>query len=65
MQLTRLTSAQLQTLALPDELFEALLTAQRLRSRAALARQRQYIGRLMRQVDLEPVRRALDAKLRR
>ena len=64
-RLTRLTAAQLQALALPVELLEALLEAQRLQSRAALARQRQYIGRLMRQMDLEPVRRALDDKLRR
>ncbi len=64
-RLTQLTAAQLQALELPEELLEALLEAKRLRSRAALARQRQYIGRLMRQIDAEPVRRALDATLRR
>jgi ribosomal 50S subunit-associated protein YjgA (DUF615 family) len=34
------------------------LEAQRLRSRAALARQRQYIGRLMREVEPEILERA-------
>jgi ribosomal 50S subunit-associated protein YjgA (DUF615 family) len=64
-RLTRLTAAQLQTLELPEELLAALLEAKRLRSRPALARQHQYIGRLMRQIDAESVRRALDATLRR
>jgi ribosome-associated protein len=64
-RLTRLTPAQLHSLSLPEELLSALLEAQRLRSRAALARQWQYIGRLMRQIDTEPVQRALDATLHR
>jgi len=51
--------AQLRALQLPETLLEALLEAQRLRSRVALARQRQYIGRLMREVDAEPLERAL------
>lgn len=62
-RLTRLKPAQLHTLALPEELLEAVLEAQRLHSRAALARQHQYIGRLMRQIDPEPIERALDGKL--
>lgn len=51
--------AQLRSLQLPETLLEAILEAQRLRSRVALARQRQYIGRLMREVDAEPIERAL------
>ncbi len=54
---------RLAELALPEELREAILEAQRLRSRAALARQRQYIGRLMRQIDAAPIEQALNAKL--
>ena len=57
---------------LPEALFEAILEVHRLRSRPALARQRQYIGRLMREVDPAPIERALaeflrsgDAKCRR
>jgi ribosome-associated protein len=53
--------AQLLRLQLPEELLEAILEAQRLRSRVALGRQRQYIGRLMRDIDAEPIERALAA----
>ena len=56
--------AQLRQLRLPEILLEAILEAQRLRSRVALARQRQYIGRLMREVDAEPIERALAEFLR-
>jgi len=62
-RLTRLQPARLQTLGLPDPLLEAVLEARRLRSRPALARQHQYIGRLMREVDSEPIERALDGTL--
>ena len=71
-RLTLLRAVQLQRLQLPPELLQALLAAQRLRSRAALARQRQYIGRLMREVEPEILDRALaqfadshDAKMAR
>jgi ribosome-associated protein len=63
--LTRMRPAKLQQLQqhlqLPEILFEAILEAQRLRSGGALARQRQYIGRLMREVDAGPIERALAA----
>ncbi|HEX4024511.1 MAG TPA: ribosome biogenesis factor YjgA [Steroidobacteraceae bacterium] len=64
-RLTSLKSVQLHSLALPEELLAAVLEAQRLRSRPALARQQQYIGRLMRQIDPGPIERALDATLHR
>jgi ribosome-associated protein len=48
-----------QHLRLPQALFEAILEVQRLRRGPALARQRQYIGRLMRDVDPVPIERAL------
>ena len=69
--LTRLTNTQLQSIVLPEELLEAVLEARRLRSRAALARQQQYIGKLMRRIDPAPIeqalqaQQALNAKLRR
>ena len=63
--LTRMRPAKLhqlqQHLQLPEILFEAILEAQRLRGGGALARQRQYIGRLMRNVDAAPIERALAA----
>ena len=57
---TSLRDVQLEPLALPAELLEALREARRLRGRSALARQHQYIGRLMRELDPEPIERALD-----
>jgi ribosome-associated protein len=64
-RLTRLPDSQLQALPLSEELLDAVLQARRLRSRAALARQQQYIGRLMRQIDPVPIEQALDATLHR
>jgi len=59
-RLLTLREDQLQALALPEELLDALRMARRLRGRPALARQRQYIGRLMRALDPEPIERALE-----
>ena len=61
-QLVELSSAQLVQLELPDVLREAVLAMQGMRSHGARARQMQYIGRLMRQLDpagLRTVREAL------
>jgi hypothetical protein len=74
--LSRMRPAKLrelqQHLQLPEALFEAILELHRLRSGPAMARQRQYIGRLMRDVDPVPIERALtefsrsgDAKVHR
>jgi ribosome-associated protein len=60
--LLELRQVELDALDLPEELRAALTEARRLTSRAALARQRQYIGRLMRAVDPEPLERALAAR---
>jgi ribosomal 50S subunit-associated protein YjgA (DUF615 family) len=61
--LTRMRPAKLrelqQHLQLPETLFEALLEVHRLGRGPALARQRQYIGRLMRSVDPLPIEQAL------
>lgn len=58
-RLVRLREVELQALSLPDELREAIHEARRLRARPAIARQHQYIGRLMRDIDPEPIERAL------
>jgi ribosome-associated protein len=60
--LLRLPDAELAALELPETLREALRAARRISSRAAGARQRQYIGKLMRQVDPAPIRAALAAR---
>lgn len=57
--LVELAPAQLEAIALPDALLKAVLEAQRIRSHEAKRRQLQYIGKLMRSVDAEPVRAAL------
>jgi ribosome-associated protein len=61
-ELIRLRDAQLDALKLPEPLVDAIREARRLTSRAGLARQRQFIGKLMRDVDPEPIRAVLDAR---
>ena len=63
--LIRLRDAELEALGLPEPLDEAIREARRITSRAAGARQRQYIGKLMREIDLEPIRAALAARSER
>lgn len=58
-QLLALAPQQLRALELPEELLTALNEAQRISSHEARRRQLQYIGRLMRRVDAEPIRAAL------
>lgn len=57
--LLELPAARLAMLGLPDALAAALREAQRISSREGKRRQLQYIGRLMRDVDAEPIRVAL------
>ncbi len=61
-ELIRLRDAELDALGLPERLAEAIRDARSINSRGAGARQRQYIGRLMREVDVEAIRSALAAK---
>ena len=61
-ELVRLRDQELEALELPEALLEAIRAARRITSRAALARQRQYIGRLMRELDPAPIRAALAAR---
>ncbi len=58
-QIIRLPAAQFAELPLPDELRAAMLTARDLTRHGALRRQRQYVGKLMRNTDVEPIRAAL------
>ncbi|HXZ60407.1 MAG TPA: ribosome biogenesis factor YjgA [Steroidobacteraceae bacterium] len=57
-----LPDGELAALALPEELAAAVRAARRITSRAAAARQRQYIGKLMRTLDSAPIRAALAAR---
>lgn len=58
-ELLALSDAQLAQLPLPEKLREAVALARRIRQRSGLRRQRQYIGRLMRDLDPDPIRAAL------
>ena len=59
-QLVGLSSEQLANIEVPEELFEAVLVARKTKKRGAKRRQMQYIGRLMRDIDAEPLRNALE-----
>jgi len=61
-QLITLRDAELDALDLPETLVDAIRLARRTTSRGGAARQRQYIGKLMRDVDLDPIRAALNAR---
>ena len=52
---------KLRSLSLTPDLYEALIEGQKMTSREALRRHRQYIGRLMRDIDASEVRRQLGA----
>ena len=58
-ELVALRADDLARLPLDENLREAIDEARRLTSRGALARQRQYIGKLMRDVDVEAIRGAM------
>ena len=54
-KLAALPEQEIKTLDLPENLFTALRDLRRLPSHGAQVRQRQYIGKLMRKIDPEPV----------
>jgi ribosome-associated protein len=54
-QLAALPDQEIKALGLPETLFVALRDLRRLPSHGAQVRQRQYIGKLMRAIDPEPV----------
>jgi ribosome-associated protein len=60
----RLVSAPadlVERLALPEKLADAIALARRITGGGALVRQRQFVAKLMRGLDLEPLRAALDS----
>lgn len=64
-KLSALPDQEIKELDLPDNLFVALCDLKRLPSHGAQIRQRQYIGKLMRNIDPEPVlKRLAEKKLR-
>jgi len=61
-QLIALKDSELTALQLPEPLYEAIVAARTISARGGGARQRQYIGKLMRDIDLTRVRELLGAK---
>jgi ribosome-associated protein len=59
-ELVALSPEHLQKIEAPSALIEAVHEARRISKFGALRRQMQYIGRLMRDVDVEPIRAQLD-----
>ena len=63
-KLIDLKESDLRALDLDEKLLDAILLAKRITARGGLARQRQYIGKLMRDIDTAPIEAALNAKSR-
>jgi ribosome-associated protein len=61
-RLIDLKESDLKALPLDETLLDAILLAKRITSRGGLARQRQYIGKLMREVDTAPIEAALTSR---
>jgi ribosome-associated protein len=59
-ELASLPAEHLRRLDLPEPLLDALLAAQRITAHEGRRRQLQYVGKLMRRVDPEPLQRALE-----
>ncbi len=55
LRLTKLSTDTLKKMNLPAELLEAIVAYQKINSNSALKRQAQYIGRLMRTVEVTPI----------
>lgn len=54
-RLLTLSDKQLKEIDLPDNLVEAIELAKSIKARGGLKRQLQYIGKLMRNIDVEPI----------
>jgi ribosome-associated protein len=63
-RLIGLNPQELDALALPEQLRDAIDLAKRITSRGGLARQRQFIGKLMREIDATAIEAELNSKAR-
>ena len=59
-KLIGLNAEQLANMPLDERLREAVMSAKNMKAHGALRRQKQFIGKLMRQIDPEPIRAALE-----
>lgn len=60
-ELVELNEERLAAVEMPEQLRDAVMAARRITAHEARRRQMQYIGKLMRKVDAEPIRSAIDA----
>lgn len=58
--LVKLSDKELKKIPLPEELVDPIMLARRITANSGKRRQLQYIGKLMRRVDVEPMRQAFD-----
>jgi len=58
-ELVKLPAAKLAKIPMPDELTEAVTLARKIKARGGLKRQLQYIGKIMRGIDTDPIAKAL------
>jgi ribosome-associated protein len=61
-ELVELPEAELAAMPLPDDVREAVEVARRITSNGARARQRLYIGKLLRRIDTDAIRLALERR---
>jgi len=59
-ELVKLPKDQFEKIDLPDDLHDAVLEARSIKQHGAHKRQLQYIGKLMRSIDAEPIQEQLD-----
>ncbi len=59
-KIVALPDAQLNLIPLEEKLLDAVLLARKITKRGGLKRQLQYIGKLMRNIDPEPIKAVLD-----
>ena len=59
-QLVKLPVGLLETMELPDDLLAAIEQVHKIKSGSARRRQLQYIGALMRHIDPQPIKAALE-----
>lgn len=60
--LLEFSEGALRQMALPELLLDALLTAKRITSNSARKRQLQYVGKLLKEIDVEPLRAAVNER---
>jgi ribosome-associated protein len=61
-ELIRMRDSDLDALNLPETLLDAIRDARHITARGGGARQRQYIGKLMRDIDPQPIRAFIDSR---